>query len=481
MNKPPLIDSSAPGSECAAQRQALLELAEHLTGTVSVDPEVLDTHAVDMAPKAEHGDPLGLVRARTVEDVQAVMKFAAARGIPVVPQGARSGLNGGANAVEGCILLSVSSMNRIVEIDATNHTVTVEPGILNLDLKNALREHGLDYPPDPGSVAISSIGGNIATNAGGLCCVKYGVTRDYVRELKVVLPDGSLTRLGQKTAKGVAGLDLCHLFIGSEGTLGVIVEATLKVVPRPAEPATAVATFPTEQAAAKTVSSVMAAGVNPSLLEFMDSATLKLLNDFGDFGLDPASGSMLIMQSDAPTRASDVEEFAQIARAQGAVDVAFSDDPADTEALIATRRCVQPANEKYVRSHGGGQLIEDICVPRSALAEFFDGLDRVRAETGVMIAVVAHAGDGNTHPSIFYDAGDRESVAAAEEAFGRIVALGLELGGTIAGEHGIGSVKSRWLLQELDEPNQALHRSIKRAIDPQGIVNPGKMLAGMEN
>lgn len=472
---------STSAADFDSHRRALLAFAEQLTGTVSVDPDVLATHSVDMAPNATHGTPLGLVRAQTVEDVQAVMRFAAERGIPVVPQGARSGLNGGANAVEGGLLLSVRSMDRILEIDATNHTVTVEPGIINLDLKNALREHGLAYPPDPGSVAMSSIGGNIATNAGGLCCVKYGVTRDYVREIKVVLPDGSLTRLGQKTAKGVAGLDLCHLFVGSEGTLGVIVEATLKLVPLPPDPLTAVATFPNERAAAHTVSAVMMAGVNPSLLEFMDSATLGLLNDFGDFGLDPAAGSMLIMQSDASTRAGDVEQFAQIAQDNGAVDVAFSDNSADNEALIATRRCVQPANKKYVHAHGGGQLIEDICIPRSALPEFFDGLDVARAETGVMIAVVAHAGDGNTHPSIFYDVNDPASVAAAEIAFAKIIALGLELGGTIAGEHGIGSVKKQWLLEELDEANQGLHRSIKQAIDPKGIVNPGKMLGAMEH
>lgn len=460
-------------------RSELVDLAEGFAGTVSVDSDVLEAASSDMAPNAEHGRALALVRAKSVDDVVATMRFAHERGIPVVPQGAMSGLNGGANAVDGSILLSVRGMDRVLSIDATNHTVTVEPGIINGDLKKELAKHQLAYPPDPGSMAMSSIGGNIATNAGGLCCVKYGVTRDYVREIKVVLPDGTLTRLGRKTAKGVAGLDLCSLFVGSEGTLGVIVEATLKVVPLPPEPLTAVATFPHEHAAAATVSAYMATGHQPSLLEFIDGITIGLLNDFGDFGLDTSVGAMLIMQSDAPTAAVDVEKFTEVAEDNGAIDVAFSDNAADNEALIATRRCVQPANEVYVRNHGGGQLIEDICIPRSAMPEFFDRLAEIREETNTMIGVVAHAGDGNTHPSIFYDVNEPQSCANAEAAFEQIMDLGLELGGTITGEHGIGSVKAQWLTKELDEGSRALHRSIKDAVDPQGIVNPGKMLGAL--
>ncbi|WP_425488593.1 FAD-binding oxidoreductase [Corynebacterium anserum] len=460
-------------------RSDLLELARSFSGSVSIDHDVMEAASSDMALNADYGQALALVRAKSVDDVVATMRFAYDHALPVVPQGAMTGINGGANAIDGCILLSVRAMDRVLDIDATNHTVTVEPGIINADLKKTLAEQNLAYPPDPGSMAISSIGGNIATNAGGLCCVKYGVTRDYVREIKVVLPDGTLTRLGRKTAKGVAGLDLCSLFVGSEGTLGVIVEATLEVIALPPEPLTAVATFPTEHEAAATVSAYMATGLRPSLLEFLDGITINLLNNFGDFGLDDSVGAMLIMQSDAPTAASDVERFTEIAEENGALDVAFSDNTADNEALIATRRCVQPANELYARSHGGGQLIEDICIPRSAMPEFFDGLAEIRKETHTTIAVVAHAGDGNTHPSIFYDAKDPQSRAHAEEAFEQILDLGLRLGGTITGEHGIGSVKARWLTKELDEGSRRLHREIKNAVDPLGIANPGKMLGAL--
>lgn len=288
---------------------------------------------------------------------------------------------------------------------------------------------------------ISSIGGNIATNAGGLCCVKYGVTRDFVREIKVVLSDGTLTRLGRKTVKGVAGLDLCGLFVGSEGTLGVIVEATLSVIPLPAAAVTAVATFPGEIAAAQTVRAYMAKGYRPSLMELMDGTTLAMLNEFGDFGLEESAGAMLIMQSDSSTAVADVAEFEKVALENGALDAVHSDDPRDSEDLVAARRSVQPAYENYSRGHGGGQLLDDVCVPRTKLPEFFRLLDDLRETTSVTVSMVAHAGDGNLHPAVFFDVSDPVSVTEAERVFGEIMQLGLDLGGTITGEHGVGSLK----------------------------------------
>ncbi|MDN5683678.1 FAD-binding oxidoreductase [Corynebacterium glyciniphilum] len=452
------------------------QLGPQLSGSLTTDPDVLASHATDESLYSPVGAPAALIRATTVDDVVATLRFAHAHGIPVVPQGARSGISGGANAVDGCLLLSVASMNRVLEIDEANMTVTVEPGIINKDLKDALRPHGLAYPPDPGSVAMCSIGGNIATNAGGMCCVKYGVTRGYVRELTVVLADGTVTRLGHRTVKGVAGLDLAGLFTGSEGTLGIIVEATLKVVPLGPDPLSALATFPTVRSAAEAVSAYMATGATPSLLEMMDAATIAMVNELGDFGLDTEVGAVLIMQSDAVTAAQDTEAFARVAETHGAADVAFADNPTDSELLVAARRSAQPAWEHYARAHGGGQLLDDVCVPRSRIAEFCDRVEDIRDDTGALVTVIGHAGDGNMHPSVFFDTADHDSVTAAQDAFDRIMALGLELGGTITGEHGIGNLKNRWLATELDDGNRRLHREIKNAVDPTGVLNPGKML-----
>lgn len=456
----------------------LTELVEALSpGALTTDASVIASYSKDYSLYSPVGTAIALVRANSVDDVQATMRFAYAHNIPVVPQGARTGISGGANAIDGAILLSVAKMNRILEINPTDTCVTVEPGIINQELKDALRPMGLYYPPDPGSVRISSIGGNIATNAGGLCCVKYGVTRDFVREIKVVLADGTLTRLGRKTVKGVAGLDLCGLFVGSEGTLGVIVEATLSLIPLPAAPVTAVATFPNETAAATAVREFMAQGYRPSLMELMDGMTLTMLNEFGDFGLEDSAGAMLIMQSDSSTAVEDVRKFEEVARENGALDAVHSDDPRDSEDLVAARRSVQPAYETYSRAHGGGQLLDDVCVPRTQLPAFFRLLDDIRENTSVTVSMVAHAGDGNLHPAVFFDASDAESTAEAERIFGAIMQLGLDLGGTITGEHGVGSLKKAWLPRELDEGNRRLHRSVKDAIDPTGILNPEKMLA----
>jgi len=452
-------------------------LAGLLAGSLSTDPDVLATYSLDESEHRPDGAALALVRATCVDDVVATMRFAHERGIPVIPQGARSGLSGGACAVDGCILLSVKAMDRILAVDEENKTVTVEPGIINLDLKNALRPYGLAYPPDPGSVALCSIGGNIATNAGGMCCVKYGVTREYVREITVVLADGTVTRLGHRTVKGVAGLDLTALFTGSEGTLGVIVEATLKLVPLGPDPLSALATFPSVTAAASAVSAYMRTGATPSLLEMMDGTTVGMIQDMTDFGLDATVGAVLIMQSDSTTAAADTEAFAAVARDHGAVDVAFADNAQDSEMLVAARRSAQTAFEHHAQSHGGGQMLDDVCVPRDRLAEFCDGITRIGKETGIQVAVIAHAGDGNTHPSVFFDNDDPASVTAGYDAFHRIMGLGLELGGTITGEHGVGALKAEWLAKELDEGNRRLHRSIKDAVDPTGILNPGKMLS----
>jgi glycolate oxidase len=457
----------------------LQTLAAQLTdGALTTDPDVVAAHSKDEALFCPHDGAIALVRAKTVEDVQATVRFAHEHRIPVVPQGARSGISGGANATEGSILLSVAGMKDVLEVNTSERTVRVQPGIINQDLKDHLRPFGLSYPPDPGSVGISSIGGNIATNAGGLCCVKYGVTRDFVRSIDVVLADGTLTTFGPQTAKGVAGLDMRGLFIGSEGTLGIVVEATLRLIPLIPDPVTAVAVFPDERSGLQTVADFMAAGGQPSLFEFLDRASIQMLNAYGDFGLDADAGSMLLVQFDQPTEAANMlASFQTVAEAAGALDVAVSDDPADSAVLVAARRSIQPAYEKFAHAHGGGQLLDDVCVPRAAMPEFCDRLDALRASTGLTIALVAHAGDGNTHPSVFFDAQDEQQTATAEQAFEEIMQIGLDLGGTITGEHGVGYLKRSWLARELDEGSRWAQRAVKEALDPRGILNPGKMLA----
>ncbi|QUL78998.1 FAD-linked oxidase C-terminal domain-containing protein [Brevibacterium sp. SMBL_HHYL_HB1] len=459
---------------------ALADLGSRLSpGSLTTDPDVVDAHSSDEALFCPREGAIALVRAASTEDVQEVMRFATEHRVPVVPQGARSGISGGANAVPGAILLNVSKMKDIVAVNEAERLVTVQPGIINQDLKDRLAPYGLSYPPDPGSVALSSIGGNIATNAGGLCCVKYGVTRDYVRSLKVVLADGTLTTLGPATAKGVAGLDMRHLFIGSEGTLGIVVEATLRLIPALPDPFTAIATFPDERSGLQTVADFMAGGGVPSLLEFLDGSSLRMLNDYGDFGLDAEAGAMLIMQVDqSPTESeAAMETFAEVARRCGALDVAYSDDPTDSAALITARRMIQPAYEKFAGAHGGGQLLDDVCLPRTAVPEFCDRLSALRESSGLEIALVAHAGDGNMHPSVFFDAGDEAATATAQEVFEEIMRIGIELGGTITGEHGVGYLKRAWLPNELDEGSRRIQMAVKNALDPLGILNPGKMLA----
>lgn len=447
-------------------------------GALVTDRDVIDSYAFDKALFCPAGQALALVRARSVDDVVAVMVFATEHRIPVVAQGARTGLSGAANASDGCLLLNVAGMDEILAIDPVNQTCRVQPGVINQDLKTALAEYGLSYPPDPGSVAISTIGGNVATNAGGMCCVKYGVTKDYVRAMTVVLADGTVTKLGRATDKGVAGLDLTALMVGSEGTLGTIVEVTLALKPTLPPPITAVGIFPDTASAGRTVTEYMGSGASPSLLELIDGPSVAMINAYGDYGLPQDVGALLLVQSNAKGAGAveELEAFQTIAEAKGATEVFVSDDPADSEMLVAARRAVAPAMEKYAHTRGGGELVDDVCVPRSALGEFFEKLRVIDAEFDVEIATAGHAGDGNMHPSVVFDAGDEEQVAQAQEAFARIMQLGLDLGGTITGEHGVGYLKREWLGHELDAGASFMHTKIKDALDPLGILNPGKMV-----
>ncbi|MGI5440508.1 FAD-binding oxidoreductase [Streptomyces shenzhenensis] len=438
---------------------------------VTTDPDVLESHARDNAPLCAHGTAAALLRPTSTAQVAAVLELASRHAIPVVPQGARSGLAGAANAVDGCWLLSLERMNAVLEVDPVDRIAVVQPGVLNARLSRAVAERGMFYPPDPSSWEFSTLGGNVATNAGGLCCVKYGVTADFVRGLEVVLADGRVLRTGRRTAKGVAGYDLTRLFCGSEGTLGVITEITLALRPAAREPLTAIAFFPGTAAACATVTACMASGVVPSMLELMDRPSMDIVRGYRDLGFPPDADAMLIVQSDsAPPASADLARFAEIARSHGGETV-VADDPSESRLLLEARRSVGPATELL-----GAYLSDDVCVPLGRLVDLVDGVEKIAAEHSVLITCTGHAGDGNMHPTVVFDPRDATQVHRAERAFDAVMELGLALGGTITGEHGIGLLKAAWLEKELGPVSLAVHRDMKALFDPAGILNPGKVV-----
>ncbi|MDQ4053901.1 MAG: FAD-binding protein [Actinomycetota bacterium] len=453
--------------------QALHELVAALPAdAVVVDPVTVGNHSRDRADLCPAGSPLALVRPTTTEHVQVVMRWATRHRVPVVPQGARTGLSGGANAVDGCLLLSLARMDSIVEVDPVDQVAVVEPGVVNADLSRAAIEAGMFYPPDPSSWEESTIGGNLATNAGGLCCVKYGVTGDFVRGLEVVLADGEVIHTGRRTVKGVAGYDLTQLLVGSEGTLAVITQATLSLQPAPEEALTMVALFDTVPAALEAAMQIMSSGVRPSLLEFLDAPSIAAIQAYRDMGLSESAQAMLLLQSDrGPRAADDVAAMGRLCEGLGAADVAVASDREESELLLAARRMINPAIEKV-----GASFVDDVAVPRARLIDLLDGIATIAAEHDVLIMCPGHIGDVNMHPHVVFDRGDEAAAGRAGDAFGAIMHLALELGGTITGEHGVGTLKRPWLEQELGEVGLRLQQRVKAAFDPLGILNPGKVV-----
>ncbi|PPF24123.1 FAD-binding oxidoreductase, partial [Rathayibacter tritici] len=379
-------------------------------------------------------------------------------------------LAAGGVASEGALVLSTAAMDRILEVSLEDELAVVEPGVINQALSDAVAPHGLVFSPDPASKAISSIGGNIATNAGGLLCAKYGVTREAVLGLAVVLPDGRLLRTGRRSVKGVTGYDLTALLTGSEGTLGVIVEATVKLRPIPSGGMVTVgAYFPSVVAAAAASAAITAARLRPAVMELMDEAALAAISRYTGAALDRGAAYLLV-QADGAGAMQESRRILEIVTASGGVAEATG-DPAEGEALLAVRRAFHPALEAE-----GRVLIEDVCVPRSALPAMFAAIRGIEQRTGLDIPTVAHAGDGNLHPNFVLPAGD---VGVSEEvwtAAAELFRTALSLGGTLTGEHGVGLLKRRWLAQELGEDSMSLQRGIKAVFDPLGIMNPGKVL-----
>jgi glycolate oxidase len=448
------------------------ELRAELGDVLVTDRARLDALRADKSGQRSGSAPLALVEAREIAHVQAALRWAGAHGVPVVPRGAGTGLAGGAIAASGELVVSTARMTRILRIDAADELAVVEAGVLNGDLNAALAPHGLWYAPDAASRAISTIGGNIATNAGGLMCVKYGVTREAVLGLTVVLADGRVIRTGHRTVKGVTGYDLTALLIGSEGTLGVVVEATLRL--RPLERggiSTVSAAFPDVEAAARASSAITAAGIRPAALELLDASALEAIGELLGRELG-GRGAQLLIQTDGPGAVAEADAALAIVHAHGGSAELAADAEAG-EQLFAIRRAFHPAMERR-----GTVLIEDVAVPRSALADMFAAITRIEREHGIPIPTVAHAGDGNLHPNFVFqpDSADPHAVpervwAAADDLFREC----LRLGGTLTGEHGVGLLKRRWLRDELGDDSYELQRRIKQVFDPQGILNPGKL------
>src|ERR1700728_1838638 len=369
-------------------------------GRVSTDPDIVDSYGRDQTTAVTPGEARCLVSARSTEEVVTTLQWASRHGVPVVPRGGGTSLAGGASAVDGCVILSLARMNAIRELDPADELAVAEAGVINADLDRAAAEHGLMYPPDPSSYEISTIGGNLATNAGGLRCVKYGVTRDAALGLEVVLADGRILRTGRRTVKGVTGYDLTSLFVGSEGTLGIITSATLRLRPRPESYPTTVAAGVTSFAAdARAVTAILAARIRPSLLELMDRATLRAIDDWKHAGFDGIE-ALLIAQDDSDSARQGAERMRALCQSEGASMAEVSGSEAESRQLLDLRRLAYPAVERL-----GIALVEDVCVPRTRLPEMVVRIDQAAARHGVFIATVAHAGDGNLHPVFVFERG----------------------------------------------------------------------------
>jgi glycolate oxidase len=408
--------------------------------------------------------------------VQYVVRVCAEFAAPVVPRGAGTGLSGGANAIAGCVILDLSPMNQVLEIDPDNLLCVVQAGAINNDVKALVAEQGLWYPPDPASAPWSTIGGNVATNAGGLCCLKYGVTRDYVLGLRAVVGGpvayGDAVRLGRRTTKGVAGLDLVGLFVGSEGTLGTVTEVTLRLRPAPAgPPRTIVGAFPSLVTSGHAVARITRRGLTPAVLELLDRPCLEAVEEWKHLGIEADAAALLLARADTPGESGAAESAAIAATMTdaGALWVQESSDDAEAEALFDARRLAYPALERL-----GPVLTEDVCVPRSKVPAMLAEVSHIAARHGVRVATIAHAGDGNIHPLIITPPGDDGARIAAQAAFEDFLDAAIALGGTVTGEHGVGLLKRDGMRRELDPASLALQSAIRRALDPLAIFNPGK-------
>jgi len=419
------------------------------------------------------GRPEVAVRPGAAQEVADVLRLADERVLPVYPRGAATGLTGGCVPIFGGIVIDTGRMNRVLEIDGDNLVAVVEPGVVTGDFQRIVEDRGLFYPPDPASSDYCTIGGNVAEGAGGLRCVKYGVTRDYVLGLEVALAGGSLIRTGGRALKNVTGYDLTRLFVGSEGTLGIVTQITLRLVPRPEAVRTLVAQFDSADDALSVVIETARAGIVPRALEFMDNATLDALRDYAEFGFPEEARTVLLVECDGRAEAVDRESetVARICREAGALDVERAESEEERDRAWSSRRAISPA----LYNINKGKMNEDICLPRTKIVEMLVFINDLCDGLGVTAACFGHAGDGNIHVNFMYDPKDSEKVERVERAVEKMFRKTVELGGTLSGEHGVGTSKKPYLSIELSDKTITLMRQLKRVFDPNGILNPGKL------
>ncbi|QOT19138.1 FAD-binding protein [Paenarthrobacter sp. YJN-5] len=461
-------------SRGAGRQQFVEELKAGLRpGQLAEDEATLTVYSADQGPLLERHLPLAVVWAESVQDVQHIVRTCSAYRVPIVARGAGTGVSGGAHATRGCIVLSLERMDRILDLNPDDETAVVEPGVINAELNAAAAAHGLMYAPDPASYKMSTIGGNVATNAGGLRCAKYGVTRDSVLALDVVMADGSLLHTGHQTFKGVAGYDLTALMVGSEGTLGIVVGVTVRLKYLPHEVHTIAAFYQDFRSAAAGVLAVGKARVQPAIMELLDNGTLEQLDALHGSDLQKRGKSLLLIQTDGFGAAAEAAVVRQVLADGGAA--VTMEASAEAEMLVELRR-----NSRGVEVDDEFRVGEDIAVPRSKLVEFVASLETMAARHRVRLKVVAHAGDGNLHPTFWMDrvddVTDADALVRLNAALDESIRVGLEMGGTITGEHGVGQYKLRWLGLEQPEPVRELQRRIKELFDPAGILNPGKAI-----
>lgn len=468
----PSTDLPAPLAELVVLLRARLDSDRVLTEAEDVLPYGFDGTAVLKER------PAIVVFPREAEDVAYVLTQARARSVPVVTRGSGTGLSGGSVPVPGCIILCLVKMDRILELDPKNLTLLAEAGVVTQKIYDAADAAGLFYPPDPGSMKISTIGGNVAENSGGLRGLKYGVTRDYVMGLEVVLADGSICWLGSKCVKDVAGYNLRDLFIGSEGTLGVVTRVLLKLLPKPAARQTLLATYTAMDAAAETVSAIIAAKVIPCTLEFLDRRTIQCVEDFAKVGLPRDAGAILFIETDGhPAAVADeAAKIEELCRRHGASSVRRAADAAEATQLATARRSAFSALARLRPT----TILEDVTVPRSELAGMVRAVEAIAEKHRLTIATFGHFGDGNLHPTILTDERDREEMQRVEHAFADIVEETLRRGGTLTGEHGVGLAKRPFLPRQLGDASFKLLRLVKHSIDPDGLLNPGKIFDCVE-
>lgn len=436
--------------------------------------ESLLVYSYDATPNYQ-AMPDGVIKPRNKEEIQEIVKLCNEVKLPIVPRGSGTNLCAGTCPLEGGLVMLFTHMNRILEIDEDNLTVTVEPGVITLDMINAVEAKGLFYPPDPSSMKISTIGGNINENSGGLRGLKYGVTRDYVMGLEAVLPNGEIIRTGGKLAKDVAGYDFTRLLVGAEGTLGIITEATLKLIPIPETKKTMLALFDTLEASGAAVSKIISNKIIPATLEFLDQGTLEVVEDFAKIGLPTDIGAVLLIEQDGPCEVveRDIEKIAEICHEQNAVRVQVAATPEEGAALTTARRSALSALARKKPT----TILEDATVPRSKIAEMVKAINEIAKKYNVEICTFGHAGDGNLHPTCMTDARNHDEIERVEEAFAEIFDKAIELGGTITGEHGVGVMKSPYLGWKLGDAGVEAMKTLKLAFDPNNIMNPGKIFA----